>query len=132
MCAETAQHGAGHGFADDEQSDADRERHPERLCCKSRGALLLSGAARPRDDCRRPVRQEVEDRERAREDRAGEPQRRDLRAAEVTDDRGVDQDVQRLRRERAERGQRQPEDLAVVRRAAHEPQSRERRLFSRS
>ena len=38
----------------------------------------------------------------------------------MTDDRGVDEDVERLRCERSERRQREAEDLAVVRRA--EPQ----------
>jgi hypothetical protein len=33
----------------------------------------------------------------------------------MTDDRRVYEDVQRLRRERAERGQREAEDLPVVR-----------------
>lgn len=51
-----------------------------------------------------------------RENRAGEPERRDLRPAEMTDDCRVRQHVQGLRRERAERRQREPEDLAVVRR----------------
>jgi hypothetical protein len=32
----------------------------------------------------------------------------------MPDDRGVDEDVERLRRKRTQRGQRKPRDLAVV------------------
>jgi hypothetical protein len=35
----------------------------------------------------------------------------------VSDDRGVDEDVERLRRQRAERWHRQAQDLAIVRAA---------------
>jgi hypothetical protein len=38
----------------------------------------------------------------------------------MADDRGVDQQVQRLGRERAERRQREQQDLAVVRGAAQQ------------
>ena len=38
--------------------------------------------------------------------------------AQVPDDRGVDEHVERLGRERAERGEREPDDLAIVRAAA--------------
>jgi hypothetical protein len=90
-------------LADDEHAGADRERSPEGLSGEPRGLLLLAGARRPRHDRRRAVREEVEDRERAREDGAGEAERSDLRPAEVADDRGVCEYVQRLRCERAER-----------------------------
>ena len=53
------------------------------------------------------------------EHRRGERQRRELRRAEVADDRGVDEQVQRLGGERAEGGQREAQDLAVVGGAAH-------------
>jgi hypothetical protein len=43
-----------------------------------------------------------------------------LRRAEVADDRGVDEQVQRLSRERAERRQGKQQDLAVVRGAAQQ------------
>ena len=79
----------------------------------------MAGTGRPRDDGRRPVGEEVEDREGAGEQRAGEPERGDLRAAEVADDCRVDEDVERLRCERTERRQREPQDLAVVRGAPH-------------
>ena len=43
----------------------------------------------------------------------------------MADDRGVGEDVERLRGERAERGQREPDDLAVVGRAeAHQDRRR--------
>ena len=69
---------------------------------------------RPRHLRRRPVGEEVEDREAADQDRAGQGQRRELDRAEMTDDRGVDEHLERLGRERAERGHREVEDLAVV------------------
>ena len=53
------------------------------------------------------------------EDRRGERERGELRRAEVADDRGVDEQVQRLGGQRAEGGQREAQDLAVVGRAAH-------------
>ena len=45
----------------------------------------------------------------------------ELRRPQVTDDGRVDQHVQRLGGQRAERGDGQPEDLAVMRRAEHRP-----------
>jgi hypothetical protein len=118
-CAQ--QRGAGR-FADDEQREPDRKRRPERLRRQARRPIVVSGPGRARHDGGRSVREEVEDRERPGEDGSGEPERCELRAAEVADDRGVDEDVQRLGGERAERRQRQPQDLLVVRRAeAHRP-----------
>ena len=49
---------------------------------------------------------------RLRQHGRGERERRELRRAEVADDRGVDQQVERLGRQRAERGQREAQDLA--------------------
>ncbi len=114
MAAEPAEERHRDELADDEQHDADPERHPERLRREARGLLVPARARRARDDRRRPVREEVEDRERAREHRSREAERGDLRPAEVADDRRVGEDVERLRRERAERRQREPDDLAVV------------------
>jgi len=74
----------------------------------------------PRDVRGRAVGQEVEDREGGGEDRRGDRQRRELRRAEVPDDRRVDEQVQRLGRERAERRQGEPQDLAVVGGAAQQ------------
>ena len=50
----------------------------------------------------------------AAEDGERDPERGELRPAEVADDRRVDEEVERLRRERAQRREREPEDLAVV------------------
>ena len=69
--------------------------------------LLLPRTAGTRDLRGRPVLEEVEDRERPAEDREGDAERRELRAPEVTDDRGVDEEVERLRRERAQRRERE-------------------------
>ncbi len=102
----------------DERGDADAEAdgEPHRLRAEPPRRLLLARSARARHLRGRPVLEEVEDREDAAEDRRGDAERGELRAAEVPDDRGVDEEVQRLRGERAERRHREPEDLAVVRR----------------
>ena len=67
-----------------------------------------------------------------REHRRGERERGELRRAEVADDRGVDEQVERLGRQRAERGEREAQDLAVVGRAAHAGHSTIRRMVRRS
>ena len=114
MAAEPAEERRGDDLAADEQRHADPERRPERLRSEPRRILLPAGSRRARDDGGRAVREEVEDRERAGEHRPREPQCGDLRPAEVADDGGVGEDVERLRGERAEGGQSEPEDLAVV------------------
>src|SRR5262245_29482139 len=77
--------------------------------------LFLPGPRSSRYDGRRAVREEVEDRERAGEDGAGESERRDLGPAEVADDCRVRQDVQRFGCKRAECRQRKPDDFTVMR-----------------
>jgi hypothetical protein len=94
--------------------EADRHRQPQRLGREPGGTLLLAGAGRPGDDRRRAVREEVEHRERASQDRPGETERSQLRTPEMPDDAGVDEDVERLRGERAEGREGQAEDLPVV------------------
>jgi hypothetical protein len=66
---------------------------------------------------RRPVLEEVEDREQPAEDGEGDAERRELRPAQMADDGSVDEDVERLGGERAERERREPDDLPIVRRA---------------
>jgi hypothetical protein len=68
----------------------------------------------------RAVGQEDAQRDEVREHGRGERERSELRRAEVADDRRVDQQVQRLGGERAERGEGEVEDLAVVRGAAQQ------------
>ena len=114
VAAERAQERLRGRLADDEQHRADRERRPQRLRREPGCALVLARAGRARDHRCRPVRQEVEDRERAREDDSGEAQPGQLRAAQMADDRRVGQDVERFGRERPEGGQREPQDLAIV------------------
>ena len=94
--------------------DPEREREPHRLRAEPPCGLLLARASRTRHLRGRPVLQEVEDREEPAEDRERDPERCELRAPEMADDRGVDEEVERLRRERAERRDRQPDDLPVV------------------
>jgi hypothetical protein len=78
---------------------------------------VLARTGRACDDGRRAVRQEVEDREGAGDDRAGEAEGRKLRSAEMAHDRGVDEHIERLGGKRPERGQREMQDLPVVSRA---------------
>ena len=89
----------------DERRDGDpeREREPDRLRAEPPRGLGLPRSAGARHLRRRPVLEEVEDHERAAEDHGGDPERRELRAPEMADDRGVDEEVERLRRERAQR-----------------------------
>ena len=103
-------------LAADEERESNPERRPEGLRRKASGVVFAASARRPRDNGGRPVREEVEDRERSREHRPRKAERRDLRPAEMADDRGVGKDVERLGRERAEGRQREPNNLAVVRR----------------
>ena len=70
---------------------------------------------------RRPVLKEVEEPEDRAQHRRGNRERGELPLAEVSDDRGVDEEIERLGRERAQRRNRESEDLAVVLRA--EPHS---------
>ena len=114
VAAETAQERPRDRLAEHEQRRSDPERDPERLRREPRRPLGMAGTGRARDDGGRAVRQEVEDRERAGEHGAREPERRDLRAAEMPDDRRVREHVQRLGGEGAERGNGEPENLAVV------------------
>ena len=91
--AERAQERPARRLADDEQREADRERHPERLRGQARRTLVLARTARPRHHRGRAVREEVEDRERAREHRACKAESGDLRAAEMADDGCVGEHV---------------------------------------
>ena len=83
-------------------------------CAPRRAAVSPRRPRRPRDLRRRAVLEEVEHREH-RQRGGGDAEGGELRPAEVADDGGVDEDVERLRCERAERGNRKAEDLAVVR-----------------
>ena len=85
-------------------------------CAPSRpGRLLLPGTAGARDLRRRPVLEEVEDREEPAEDRERDAESGELRPSEMADDRRVDEQIERLGSESAQRGEREPHDLAVVR-----------------
>ena len=105
-----------HGEGRDEPGDHDPEgeREPQRLRAEPAGDRLLAGASRPRDLRGRPVLEEVEDPEQPREHRRGDPERGELGAAEVADDRRVDEDVERLGRERPQRRHGEAQDLPVV------------------
>src|SRR5262249_50066594 len=97
--------------------DPEREREPDGLGPEPPRGVVLAGASRPRDLGGRPVLKEVEDREERAEDRRRDPERGELGAAEMPDDGRVDEQVERFSGEGAERGEREPDDLAVVRRS---------------
>ena len=78
---------------------------------RSAASLLAARAVQAGDVRGRAVGEEVEDRERRREHRRGDRERRELRRPEVPDDRRVDEHVQRLGGQRAERGDGEREDL---------------------
>ena len=108
--------------------DAESEREPDGLRAEPPRGLLLPRSSCARDLRSRPVLEEVEDREGAAENREGDPERSELGPTEMPDDRRVDEEVEGLRRQRAERRQREPEDLAVVPRPqSHKHVSRSRR-----
>ena len=101
------------------EDDPGGEREPERLRAERGGLRVAARAVQPRHARGRPVGQEDAQRDEVRQHRRGQRQRRELRRAEMADDRGVDQQVQRLGGQRPEGGQREAQDLAVVGRAAH-------------
>ena len=108
-----------------EQHDADARGQPEGLGRQPPGHHLLARPVVASHLRGGAVGQEVEEREAAGEQRGGQRQRGQLRGAEVADDRGVGQDVERLGGKCAERGERERQDLAVVRGAPeHPPQTR--------
>ena len=117
--ADEMDHRAREGDAEDRDRQADRQREPERLRRELPGALLLPGAVQPRDLGGRPVGEEDAQPGERREHRRGERQRGELRRAEVPDDGGVDEEIQRLGRQRPEGGGREAQDLPVQRAAAH-------------
>ena len=93
---------------------------PSHSACDPSAAASASrpGAVQPRHLRRGPVGEEVEDRERRAQHRGGDRERGELGRPEVPDDRRVDEHVERLGRERPERGERQGKDFAVERRDA--------------
>ena len=95
-------------------SEAEAERQPERLRTEAVRDLRLPGSRRSPDLCGRPVLEEVEDAEDAAQDDGRNSECRQLRTAEMTDDRRVDEEVQRFSRKRAERRHRELQNLAVV------------------
>jgi hypothetical protein len=76
---------------------------------------VLGGAGEARDLRRGAVGEEVEEGERADDESAGDGERGQLLGAEVADHGGVGEQVERLRRERAEGGQGELENFPVVR-----------------
>jgi hypothetical protein len=104
--------------AEGRERTADREREPERLRGELPGVGLAPGAVEARDVGSRRVGQEVAQGDDGRQQRRRQGERRELRCAQVSDDRGVGEQVERLGGERAERREGEPENLAVVRGAA--------------
>src|SRR5581483_7688794 len=117
VTAERAQKRRTRCLRGDDECESESARNPECLRGEPRSPLVLAGARRPSDDSGGPVRQEVEDRERPGEYDAREPEGRDLRPTEMAHDRRVGEDVERLRCERAEGRNGEPENLTIVRRA---------------
>ena len=99
----------------DDQRAADRHRDPQRL--RRRGGAARSDSPAPLARATTavvPYVRKLKIVNAPERTRAGEPERRDLRPAQVADDRRIREHVQRLGGERAERRQRQTQDLSVV------------------
>jgi len=79
--AEAVEQRDGDDLTGDEHEEADPERRPERLRRDPGGLVVPARSRSSRHDRRRPVGEEVEDREGAREHGAGEAERGDLRPA---------------------------------------------------
>ena len=103
------------GEPDGGERDAEPEREPHAGDAVLGRALRVARADAAGDGRGRAVGEEVEDPERHAQDGAGHAEPAERPGAEVPDDRGVGQHVERLGRERAERRDREPQDLAVVR-----------------
>jgi hypothetical protein len=118
-----------HHVDDDRREDEpeDGEEHPEPgrepqpVDTEMGSCSTVAGAGLARDRGGGRVGEEVEDAERGGEDRPRDGEAGELRGPEVTDDRGVGEEVQRLRDQREERGNGQACDLAVVGAAPGDP-----------
>ena len=98
----------------DGERDAERRREDDRLASNVRG--LVGSAARVQASHLRctAVGEEIAQADCARESRTSKRQGRQRVDAEAPHDRCVDQDVERLGRQRAESRHRQPHDLLVI------------------
>jgi hypothetical protein len=114
---------AGCASATISASSATPTNRPSHSACEPTRAAASSwpGAVQARHARRGAVGEEVEDRERRAHHGGGDGQRGELRRAEVADDRGVDEHVERLGGQRPERGHGQAQDLAVVGAAHADP-----------
>jgi hypothetical protein len=102
---------------EDRDGESEAQREPERLRPESVRDPLLAGPGGAAHLCRRAVLEEVEDAEEPAERRRRDRERRQLRSAQMADDRRVDEQVERLGGERAQCRDGELEDLAVVLRA---------------
>ena len=97
----------------------DRQRHrqqrgePEPLHPLMRGLALVAGADEPGDRAGRPVGEEDEHGVAGEQDRRCDSQSTQLRCAEMADDGGVGEQVQRLGDQRPEGGNGESEDLPI-------------------
>ena len=117
--AQRAQRRVRHGGQHRGHRHAEPQREPDRLRPERRRGAVLAGPVQPRHPGGRPVGQEDAEPDDGAQRRRGERERGELRRAQVADDRGVDQEVERLGRERAQRGHGQGQDLAVAARGTH-------------
>lgn len=109
----------GEEEACEREDNADPRRQPHPLNALLRRPADVPRTEQPCDGARRSVREEYEERVRCDEQRAGNGETTELWGPEVADHGGIDEDVERLCDQSAERGQREAQDLAVVRVALH-------------
>ena len=127
--AEGAEQRLGEGQPEQADTHGEPERQPQRLDGLVGGGHLVASAAQPGDGRSRAVGQEDEDRVEREQHGGCHRQPAQLVGADVADDGGVGQHVERLGDERAEGRHRQPCDVPVVRAhpaGAHRPRLRAR------
>jgi hypothetical protein len=114
---------SGSAAACDEDGDGHPEDEREPIACApSRRAVSASPAPAARATCAVVAYwRKLNIANQPPSTTAAMPSGRELGAAQVTDDRGVDEEIQRLCGERAQRRHREPDDLAVVLRPEPHP-----------
>ena len=117
--AHHAEHRHGGRLQRERREEPRAEREREGVPHEAARGVTVAPSERARDERRRPVGEEVEREEGEPEHGRAHAERRQRHGAGLPHERGVHERDERVRRERAERGQREGRDLAVGGREAH-------------
>ena len=98
------------------ERESEEHRQPHGLHTDVGSICGLAGTESPCDALGRAVGEEVGTGEHERQDRRGDGESGELLGSEPADDGGVDQHIDRLHRERSERGERERHDSSIDRR----------------